>query len=291
LWSLPPEQESSAQEWLEEHPGFPGGSLLHLGGSLRLEPLPGRLACRVLAAASGGGRVVPGLLSACGLEAAGGAWAVQGLLGACTPDYRVPEGELYPGAWAAGLGLEWRPCPALRLCGSWQGRVDKPPATPEVNLPGIREGELSARVAVPLRGGGLLEAAAAADGRVKYAADGRVEESAGTGLELALRGGAGRMDLELRGGWKEGEVGLRGQLGGERRGVRAAAGVAGSTDGRIAAGVFRWRPFGRLQVSGKRFQFWVSAGGGDSGSEVCLGWSAVQELRKSPTSRTSRSRR
>jgi hypothetical protein len=291
LWSLPPAPESSAQEWLEERPGFPGGSLLHLGGSLRLEPPPGRLACCLLAAASGGGRVAPGLFALWKLDAEGGAWAAQGLLGASTADYRLPEGELYPGAWAAGLRLELRPRPALRLSGRWQYRVDRPPATPEADLPGTREGQLAARLEVPLPAGGRLEAGAEAEGRAKYAADGLVEESAGAGLELALGGKAGRIDLELRGGWKEGEVELRGQLGMGRRGVQVLAGAAGSMGGRAAASGFRWRPFGRLEVSGKDFLFWLSAGGGDSGGEVSLGWSAAQSLRKSPTGSTSRSRR
>ena len=291
LWSLPPAQDAPAQEWLDERPGFPGGGLLHLGGSLRLEPPPGRLACRLLAAASGGKRVAPGLLALGRLDAEGGAWAVQGLLGACTADYRLPEGELYPGAWAAGLRLELRPRPALRLSGSWRCRVDRPPATPEANLPGTREGELSVGVEVPLPAGGRLEAGAEAGGRAKYAADGAVEESAGAGLELALGGKAGRIDLELRGGWKEGEAELRGQLGGERRGVRVLAGAAGSTDGRAAASGFRWHPFGRIELSGRDFLFWLSAGGGDNGREVSLGWSAAQALGKSPTGSTSRSRR
>jgi hypothetical protein len=69
------------------------------------------------------------------------------------------------------------------------------------------------------------------------------------------------------------------------------AGVAGSAGGRVAAGGLRWHPFGRLELSGRQFLFWFSAGGGDEGGEVRLGWSAAQALGKSPTGSTSRSRR
>ncbi len=218
-----------------------------------------------------------------------GTWSAQGLLGACSADYRPPEGELYPGAWAAGLRLELRPRPALRLAGCWQCRVDRAPPVPEGNLPKTEEGGLSARLELPLRAGGCLEARSEAVVRAKYAVDGGVQPSAGAGLDLALRGKPGSLGLVLRGDWKEGGAELRGQLCGERRGVRAQAGAAGRQTAGPAASGFRWRPFGRLELSGKDFLFWVSAGG--AGEMVSLGWSASQRLPASPTSRTSRSRR
>jgi hypothetical protein len=281
----------SPEDWLGEHPPFPGGNLLHLGGSLRLEAGDGRLACLLLAAASGGQRVPAGLLGLWRLEAEAGAWSAQGLLGACSAEYRLPEGELYPGAWAAGLRLEARAGQAFRLAGSWRRRVDRPPAVPEGNLPGTGEGKLAARLEVPLRAGGRLEARAEASARGDYAAEGGVERSAAGGLDLALRGNPGGLGLELRGSWKEDGAELRGQLWGERRGVRVRAGARGQAVSAQAASVFRWRPFGRLELAGKDFLFWISAGGGDSGRETSLGWSASQRLPASPTSRTSRSRR
>jgi hypothetical protein len=277
----------SSSEWCHERPPFPGGSLLHLGTSLRMDAGGGRLACSILGAASGGQRVPPGLAALWRLEARGEAWNVSGLLGACTEEYRLPQGELYPGAWEAGLGLELRPRPALRLAGSWQRRVDRPPAAPEGCLPGTEQGELSVRLSTPLRAGGRLEARADAKARVTYAADGGVEGSAAGELGLLLRGNPGRLEVELRADWKGEGIGLRGQLCGERRGVRLQAGTAV----RPAASGACWRPFGRLELAGKDFFFWCSAGGGDAGREVSLGWSAAQPLAKSPTVRTSRCRR
>jgi hypothetical protein len=269
-----------------ERQPYPGGNLLHMGGGLRLETGGGRLACCLQAAASGGPRVPAGLLGLWRLEAEGGAWKAQGLLGACSEEYRLPQGERYPVAWAAGLRLEVQPRPAMRLAGSWQRRIDRPPAAPEGNLPGTEQGELSARLTVPLQAGGRLEARAAAGARAKYAAGGGVERSAAGGLDLELVGDPGRLGLELRGDWKEDGAGLRGQLGAERRGVRVQVGAAGQ-----AASGACWRPFGRLELAGRGFRFWFSAGGGDTGREVSLGWSASQALPKSPTARTSRSRR
>jgi len=293
LLSLPPAPvpDSSPQDWLYERPPFPGGSLLHLAGSLRRESgaAGGRLACFLLGAASGGQRVPAGLLGLWRLAAEGGTWSAQGLLGACTADYRQPEGELYPGAWAAGLRLELRPWPALCLAGCWQCRVDRPPPVPEGTLPKTEEGGLSARLELPLRAGGCLEARAEANRRAKYAADGAVQPSAGAGLDLALRGKPGSLGLILRGDWKEDGTELRGQLCGERRGVRAQAGAAGRRSAGSAASGFHWRPFGRLELSGQDFLFWISAGG--AGEVMSLGWSASQRLSVSPTSRTSRSRR
>jgi hypothetical protein len=109
--------------------------------------------------------------------------------------------------------------------------------------------------------------------------------SAGT-LGLELFGNSGRFELELRGDWKEDGAKLLGLLRAERRGVRVQVGASGQP----AAGA-RWRPYGRLELDGRGFLFWFSAGGGDAGREVSLGWSASQPLLKSPTVSTSRSRR
>jgi hypothetical protein len=235
--------------------------------------------------------VPAGLLGLCRLAAEGGRWNAQALLGACSPDYRLPQGEPYAGAWAAGLRLEARPRPALRLAAGWQRRVDRPPAEPEGHLPGTEKGELNARLTVPFRAGGRLELRAAADARVKYAVDGAAEPSAGAGLGLELRGNPGALDLELQGDWKEDGPGLRGLLSAERGGVRVEVGANGQpAAGRAATGSC-WRPFGRLELAGKGFRFWFSAGGGDAGREISLGWSTVQALPKSPTVRTSRRRR
>lgn len=282
LASGPP--ASCPPDWQQDRSLFPGGGLLHLGGALRLETGEGRLACCLLAAASGGQRVPAGLLGLWRLEAEGRCWNAQALLGACSEDYRVPQGESYAGAWAAGLRLEVRPRPSLRLEADWRRRIDWPPAAPEGGLPGTQQGGLSARLAVPLRAGGRLEARAAAEARSKYATDGGVEGSAATDLGLRLDGPAGGLALELRGDWGEGEAGLRGQLCGERGGVRLLVGAAGQPDA-------AWRPFGSLELAGEGFRFWLRAGGGDSGREILLGWSAVQALSKSPMVRISRCRR
>ncbi len=280
-----------SSEWFFEHPPFPGGSLLHLGGALRLEAGGGRLACCLMAAASGGQRVPAGLLGLWRLEAEGRGWNAQALLGACSEEYRLPQGEPYPGAWAAGLRLEVRPKPALRLEANWRRRIDWPPAAPEGGLPGTQEGGLSARLAVPLRAGGRLEARAAAEARAKYAADGGVEGSAAADLGLELRGAPGSLAVELSGDWGVGGGGLRGQLCGERGRVRLLVGASGqAAAGRAASGAC-WRPFGRLELAGEAFRFWLSAGAGDGSREISLGWSAVQALSKSPTARISRSRR
>jgi hypothetical protein len=282
---------SCPQEWQRERPPFPGGGLLHLGGALRLEAGEGRLGCCLLAAASGGQRVPAGLLGLWRLEAEGRLWSLRALLGTCSRDYRLPQGEPYPGAWAAGLRLEAQPCPQLRLQAGWQRRIDWPPAVPEGQLPGTEQAQLGARLAVPLRGGGRLEARAAAEAGARYAADGGVEASAATDLGLQLSGLPGSLALELRGNWEDGAAGLRGQLGGERGGVRIQVGAAGQLSPGSAAPAGRWRPFGRLELTGEGFRFWFSAGGGDSGRDVSLGWSAAQGLPKSPTVRISRCRR
>ena len=287
---ISPSSDASS-EWFFEQPPFPGGSLLHLGGVLRLDVDGGRLACYLLAAASGGQRVPAGLLGLGRLEAQGGCWNAQGLLGACSRDYHLPQGEPYSGAWAAGARLEVQPRPALRLAGSWQRRVEWPPAAPEGYLPGTREGELSARLAFPLRAGGRLEVRAAAEAGAQYATDGQTEQSAGAGLDLELLGNPGRVELQLRGERKEDGAKLRGQLCGERGAVRVQVGAAGPPGGGQEASGFCWRPFGRLELSGKGFRFWFSAGKGESGREISLGWSAVQALPKSPTVRISRCRR
>jgi hypothetical protein len=286
----------STSEWFHERPPFPGGGLLHLGGSLRLQASGGRLACLLLGAASGGQRIAPGLVGLWRMEAQGlagcarGTWSVSALLGACTEGYRLPDGNLYPAAWAAGLDVELRPRPALRLAGGWQRRIDRPPAVPEGFFPGTEQGELSARLTVPLRAGSRLEARTEARARVRYAADGAVDGSAAGELGLRLCGRQGRLDLELKADWTGEGIGLRGQLGGERRGVRLQAGAAVRPPA-LGASAACWRPFGRLELDGKDFLFWLSAAGGDAGGEVSLGWSAAQALPKSPTVNTSRARR
>jgi hypothetical protein len=288
---------SGDPDWLLDRAPFPGGGLLHLAGDLRLETGEGRLACCLLGAASAGQRVPAGWLGLWRLEAEGRGWSTQALLGACSEEYRLPQGETYPGAWAAGLRLEVEPRPALRLEADWRRRIDWPPAASEGSLPGAQEGHLGARLAVPLRAGSRLEARAAAEARAKYEADGGVESSAGADLGLQLHGPPGRLAAELRGDWEQGESRLRGELRGERGGVQvqvgAAVRVTASTVRRTASSSI-WRPFGRLELAGKGFRFWFAAGTGDfsdSGQEISLGWSAVQALSKSPTVRISRSRR
>ncbi len=293
LLSLPPAPgpEPQLEDWLCDNPPFPGGALLHLGGSLRMQAATPRLACQVLAAASGGPLVPPGLLGLFRLETQGEAWQVTGLLGASSRDYRLPEGGLYAGAWAAGLRLEAQPLPVLQVAGSWRRRIDRPPPVPGRCLPGSEEGELAARWSCPLATGGRLETRAAAAARARYAADGDAEPSADADLELGFRGEPGRFELGLHGDWRREGIRLRGQLGGERRGFRLLAGAAGSTAGRRAASGFRWRPFGRLEVSGRDFLFWLSLGAEQGGGGLSLGWTAAQALWKSPTVSTSRCRR
>jgi hypothetical protein len=278
-------------DWLQDHPPFPGGGLVHLGGALRLEAGGGRLGCSLLAAASGGQRVPAGLYGLWRLEAEGRRWDARALLGSCSREYRLPQGEPYPGAWAAGLSLGVQPRQALRLEAGWQRRIDWPPATPEGRLPGTEQGKLGARLTVPLRAGGRLEARAAAEAQARYAADGGVQPSAAADLDLELAGLAGRLALELRGDWAEGAAGLRGQLCAERGGVRIRVGADGQLSAGSAAPAGCWRPFGRLELAGEGFRFWFSAGGGDGGRDVSLGWSAAQVLPKSPTVRISRCRR
>jgi hypothetical protein len=289
LLSLPSGTGPPPEDWQCEDPPFPGGALLHLGGSLQAGTP--HLACRLLAAASGGPRVAPGLLGLLRLKAQGGAWGVTGLLGAGSRDYRLPDGGRYPGDWTAGLGLEAQPLPGLRFAGSWRRRVDRPPPVPAGFLPGSEEGELAARWSLPLAAGGLLEAKTAASARARYGADGQTERSAAGELELALRGKAGRLDLSLRGDWRKEGLGLRGQLCGERGGLRLQAGAAGSPGSLPARTGLRWHPFGRLEASGRDWLFWLSLGAGEEGRGLSLGWSAAQPLGKSPTVRTSRCRR
>ena len=287
--SAPP--AGDPQDWLREPAPFPGGKLAHLGGSVRLEAGAGDdlLACCLLGAASGGERVTPGLFSLLELEAARRSWRAIGLAGACTEGYRAPDGELYRGAWAAGLRLEAQPGPGWWLAGSWRRRVDRPPAAPGRSLPGSQEGELLARMEALLPTGGRLEAKARAQARASYAADGGVQRWARGVLEVGLRRKETGLALELQGAWDEAGGELRGLLRGQKGGCRVEVGAAGDVPPRPSGAEFPLRPFGRLELAGRKYHFWVSVQ--ESGEEVSLGWSAAQALPVSPTSRTSRSRR
>lgn len=278
-------------DWLRESAPFPGGKLAHLGGSVRLEAGAGDalLACCLLGAASGGQRVTPGLFSLLELEAARRSWRAIGLAGACTEGYRAPDGGLYRGAWAAGLRLEAQPGPGWWLAGSWQRRIDQPPAAPGSSLPGSQEGELLARMEALLAAGGRLEAKAGAQARASYAANGGVQRSAHGVLEVGLRRKETGLALELQGAWDEAGGELRGLLRGQKGGCRVEVGAAGDVPPRPSGSDRPLRPFGRLELAGRNYHFWVSVQ--ESGEEVSLGWSAAQALPVSPTSRTSRSRR
>ena len=90
--------------------------------------------------------------------------------------------------------------------------------------------------------------------------------------------------MELRGAWKEDGRELQAVLYGQRGGARLR--IGGAWEAGCPA-----RPFARLELTGGSYQFWLSAAAWPDDPEVSLGWSAAQPLPKSPTSRTSRSRR
>jgi hypothetical protein len=290
-----PALAAKTEDWFASEPPYPGGPLLHLAGRIGLQP-PADLresAGLVLswaAALCSGPRVPPGLYSRliAGLE--GRRAAGEALLGVCTQDYRVSEGTGSDQGTQVACRVRLGPRTGTRLEADWNRLVGRPArglAAAAGYLPGSERWSLRLQLEAECIRARRVRLEAAGELGRQWATDGVAQHDAGAALELRLESRRREGVLGVRGAWKGDGGGnhLQGYASCRWDGLRVEGGLELDS-----ASPREPQFFGALQLMGRRQSFIIRAGGSPAQPpEVTLGWSAAQELPKSPTSRTSRS--
>jgi len=288
-----PAQPAVAEEWFAAQPPYPGGPLLHLAARIRLAcpPNPPEPAGPVLswsAAMSTGPRIRPGLYSrlSAGLEA--GRAAGEVLLGICGAGYHTPEGAEGPAGTQLASCLRIGPRTGTRLQADWSRQIGRLPSGPAgaAALPGCERWSLRLWLLSRRGNGKTIGLQAAGELGTDWGSGGvELREACGS-LELKLEYGLREEVLGARAAWlADGGIRLRG-YGSHRTGaLLLQAGLeldpASPREGEL---------FAALEFAGRRQGFSLRVRAAfEQPVELTLGWSAVQELPKSPTGRISRS--
>jgi hypothetical protein len=236
--------------------------------------------------------VSPGLYSRliAGLEGRGA--AAEALIGFCTEEYQLPEGRISGQGGQLACRVRLGPRSGTRLEADWDRRIGRPargPSAAAAYLPERERWSIGLKAEAARARGRQVRLEAAGEFGREWETDGVERRDAAAALELHVESRRREGVVGVRGAWKEcgGGDRVRGYAGWRWDGLEVQGGLeldpASSRELRL---------FGELQLTGRRQSFFLRAGGGPAQPlQVTLGWSASQELAKSPTRRTSRSSR
>jgi hypothetical protein len=290
-----PAQPAVAEEWFAAQPPYPGGPLLHLSARIRLAcpanpPEPAGPVLSWSAAMSTGPRIRPGLYSrlSAGLEA--GRAAGEALLGICGTGYHTPEG----GDGLTGTQLACRlrlgPRTGTRLQADWSRQVGRLPPMPAAAaaaaLPDSERWSLRLWLLSRRGNGKTIGLEATGELGSSWGSDGVARREACGSLELKLESGLREEVLGAAASWQSDGVNrLRGYASHRSGALLLQAGLELDPACPQAGELFA-----AAELTGRRLGLSLRLRAAlEQPAELTLGWSAAQELGKSPTSRTSRS--
>jgi hypothetical protein len=289
-----PAPSAVSEEWFAAQRPHPGGPVMHLAGRLRLacppDPPAFGPALSWSAALSTGPRVVPGLYSrlCAGLEA--GRAAGEALLGICSSAYRTPEGAAGPAGTQLACRLRLGNRTGTRLQADWSRQAGPLPPGPAgaaaVRLPGCERWSLHLWLEAKRGNGKSIGLEAAGELGSDWGIDGAPRREVRGSLELDIEAGLLEEVLGAAASWQsDGVHCLRGYASHRSGALFLQAGLeldpACSQAGEL---------FAAAELTGRRLGLSLRLRAAfQRPIELTLGWSAVQELVKSPTGRISRS--